>query len=253
MYNLHIPCSYIPVVMARAWLPWRVDDFNGAEREFRASAEFCSENFVWQLHAAHVLFMRGDKYKEAAAFYEPIVRQSYDDILSVSAAVLANLCVAYIMTSQNEEAEELMRKVERAEERKGGSCLHLCIVNLVIGTLYCAKGNYEFGLSRIAHALENNASSGKLSTGFDHLCADTWLHVKRCVLGLLTGLAKQTLVLPSAAIQEVMNLLRTCEAYGLSTPSVLANPFDENADQPPTIGMESRKLRVLLLKLMEYR
>lgn len=195
--------------MARAWLPWRVDDFAGAEREFRASAEFCSENFVWQLHAAHVLFMRGDKYKESAAFYEPIVRQSYDDILSVSAAVLANLCVAYIMTSQNDEAEELMRKVERAEERKGGgsggtSSLHLCIVNLVIGTLYCAKGNYEFGLSRIAHALENNATGTRL-------CADTWLHVKRCVLGLLTGLAKQTLVLPSAAIQEVVNLLRTCE------------------------------------------
>lgn len=43
---------------------------------------------MWRLHAAHVLFMRGDKYKEAAAFYEPIVRQNYGDILSVSAAVL---------------------------------------------------------------------------------------------------------------------------------------------------------------------
>lgn len=72
--------SYLPVVMARAWLPWREDDFAGAEREFRASAEFCSENPVWRLHAAHVLFMRGDKYKEAAAFYEPIVRQNYDDV-----------------------------------------------------------------------------------------------------------------------------------------------------------------------------
>lgn len=40
------------------------------------------------------------------------------------------------MTLQNEEAEELMRKVEKAEEQKGnvnGPCLHLCIVNLVIG------------------------------------------------------------------------------------------------------------------------
>lgn len=54
----------------------------------------------------------------------------------MSAAVLANLCVAYIMTLQNEEAEDLMRKVERAEEHKGnanGQCLHLCIINLVIG------------------------------------------------------------------------------------------------------------------------
>ena len=33
------------------------------------------------------------------------------------AIVLANLCVAYIMTSQNEEAEELMRRVEKEEER----------------------------------------------------------------------------------------------------------------------------------------
>lgn len=35
--------------------------------------------------------MRGDKYKEAAAFYEPIVRQNYGDILSVSAAVLGKI------------------------------------------------------------------------------------------------------------------------------------------------------------------
>lgn len=72
--------SYLPVAMARAWLPWREDDFAGAEREFHASAEFCGETPHWQLHAAHVLFMRGDKYKEAAAFYEPVVRQNYDDV-----------------------------------------------------------------------------------------------------------------------------------------------------------------------------
>ena len=24
---------------------------------------------------------------------------------------------------------------------------HLCIVNLVIGTLYCSKGNFEFGIT----------------------------------------------------------------------------------------------------------
>lgn len=31
---------------------------------------------------------------------------------------------------------------------------HLCIVNLVIGTLYCAKGNYPFGISRVMRSLE---------------------------------------------------------------------------------------------------
>ena len=47
----------------------------------------------------------------------------------------ANLCVSYIMTSQNEEAEELMRKIEKEEERQNFTdpekqCFHLCIVNL---------------------------------------------------------------------------------------------------------------------------
>ena len=59
----------------------------------------------------------------------------------VTAIVLANLCVSFIMTSQNEEAEELMRKIEKEEDRILASepekqLFHLCIVNLVIGTLY---------------------------------------------------------------------------------------------------------------------
>lgn len=59
-------------------------------------------------------------------------------ILKVSAVVLANLCVSYIMTAQNEEAEELMRKIEKEEERLAyeepkKKVYHLCIVNLVIG------------------------------------------------------------------------------------------------------------------------
>lgn len=59
-------------------------------------------------------------------------------ILNVSPIVLANLCVSYIMTSQNEEAEELMRKIEKEEdqiafEEPEKKYFHLCIVNLVIG------------------------------------------------------------------------------------------------------------------------
>lgn len=59
-------------------------------------------------------------------------------ILNISAIVLANLCVSYIMTAQNDEAEELMRKIEKEEERLAyedpeKKVFHLCIVNLVIG------------------------------------------------------------------------------------------------------------------------
>lgn len=152
------------------------------------------------------------------------------------------------MTSQNEEAEELMRKVERAEELKGngnGHCLHLCIVNLVIGTLYCAKGNYEFGLSRIAHALDT-------ATAGSRLCPDTWFHVKRCVLGLLAGMAKQSIILPSIVIDEVLNLLHTCQIYGLSIPAMFETGTNENTDEPQTIGLEARKLHALLIQTVEY-
>jgi hypothetical protein len=61
-------------------------------------------------------------------------------MLDISAIVLANLCVCYILTNSNEEAEEVMKRVEKEEmvqsDRKS---FHLCIINLVIGTLYCAK------------------------------------------------------------------------------------------------------------------
>lgn len=138
--------------------------------------------------------------QEAIRYYEPIVKKQADTILEVPAIVLANLCVSHIMISQNEEAEELMRKVgvlfscgfncsnilrihhclrmkrclvytlgscgqmtrsccrsfnvavsplglmqiEKEEEKVAQQdpdkqCFHLCIVNLVIGTLYCAK------------------------------------------------------------------------------------------------------------------
>ena len=79
-----------------------------------------------------------NKYKEAIKYYDPIVKRHSDNILNVTAIVLADLCVSYIMTSQNEEAEELMRKIEKEEEQLAyedpdKKVFHLCIVNLVIG------------------------------------------------------------------------------------------------------------------------
>jgi hypothetical protein len=46
----------------------------------------------------------------------------------------------------------------------------------VIGTLYCAKGNYEFGIGRIVKSLE--PYNKKLSM-------DTWYYAKRCLLSLI--------------------------------------------------------------------
>lgn len=145
---------YIPVLMAQARIYWERENYPMVEKLFFQSAEFCSEHEVWKLNVAHVFFMQETKFKDAIRYYDPVVKKNQDSLIDVTAIVLANLCVSYIMTSQNEEAEELMRRIEKEEQRLSYTepdrqCFHLCIVNLVIGTLYCAKGNFEFGISRI--------------------------------------------------------------------------------------------------------
>jgi tetratricopeptide repeat protein 30 len=42
--------------------------------------EFCNEHDAWKLNVAHVLFMQENKYKEAAGFYDPIVKKNYDQV-----------------------------------------------------------------------------------------------------------------------------------------------------------------------------
>ena len=69
---------------------------------------------------------------------------------------------------------------------------HLCIVNLVIGTLYCAKGNYEFGISRVIKSLE--PYNKKLGT-------DTWFYAKRCFLSLAENLSKHMISVRDTVVQ----------------------------------------------------
>merc|ERR550537_805110 len=210
--------KYIPVLMAQARIYWDRENYPMVERLFRQSAEFCSEHETWKLNVAHVFFMQESKFKEAIRYYDPIVKKHNDNILEVPAIVLANLCVSYIMTSQNEEAEELMRKIEKEEERLNFTepekqCYHLCIVNLVIGTLYCAKGNFEFGISRVIKSLE--PYNKKLST-------DTWYYAKRCFLALIDTLAKHMMMLRDAFFHEIVSFMEQAEANGKDIQVVIA-------------------------------
>mmetsp|Transcript_19019 Transcript_19019/g.55210 ORF Transcript_19019/g.55210 Transcript_19019/m.55210 type:complete len:423 (-) Transcript_19019:460-1728(-) len=131
---------YIAVLMAQAKIHWENENYAAIESLFRQSAEFCSEHDVWAINIAHVFFMQqGTKFKDAVRYYDPLVKKSSEKvILDVQVIVLANLCVAYIMTNQNENAEDIMRLIEKAEERLARSdpdaqVFHSCIVNLVIG------------------------------------------------------------------------------------------------------------------------
>jgi hypothetical protein len=65
------------------------------------------------------------------------------------------------MTSQNEEAEELMRKIEKEEEQLAyddpdKKVYHLCIVNLVIGYEINALKNQTGELFMRAIVLQNS-------------------------------------------------------------------------------------------------
>jgi len=146
---------YIPVLMAQARIYWDKGQYTRVEKILMQSSEFCSDVDAWQVNIGHSLFMQESKYKEAIQYYEPLVKKNESDsLLSVTAVVLANLCVSHILHSQNDEAEEVMKSVEREEEQlaitePNKQTLHLCIINLVIGTLYCCKGNFEFGISRV--------------------------------------------------------------------------------------------------------
>ncbi|XP_044037572.1 tetratricopeptide repeat protein 30A isoform X1 [Siniperca chuatsi] len=257
--------KYIVVLMAQAKIYWNRENFQMVEKIFRKSVEVCNEDDTWKLNVAHVLFMQ-NKYKEAIGFYEPIVKKHYDNveqcniqecpckckpsILNVSAVVLANLCVSYIMTSQNEEAEELMRKIEKEEEQisyddPDKKVFHLCIVNLVIGTLYCAKGNYDFGISRVIKSLE--PYNKKLGT-------DTWFYAKRCFLSLLENMSKHMVMLRDTVVQECIQFLEHCEAYGKEVPAIIEQPLEEIRIHigKNTVTYEARLLKALFYEVIGW-
>jgi tetratricopeptide repeat protein 30 len=248
---------YIPVLMAQARIYWDRENYPMVEKLFFQSAEFCSEHEVWKLNVAHVFFMQETKFADAIGYYDPIVKRLQESLVDVTAIVLANLCVSYIMTSQNEEAEDLMRRIEKEEDRlistnPDRQCFHLCIVNLVIGTLYCAKGNFEFGISRIIKSLE--PYDKKLHT-------DTWYYAKRCILALAEGMAKHTLILRDTSLDEILDFLDRAEEFGKEVPSVIgpqveASGVDADGNEienqtPANVTYEARQLKNLFLKLKD--
>ena len=158
----------------------------------------------------------------------------------VPAIVLANLCVAYIMTNKNADAEDLMKHIERDEDRmafQDKQFYHLCIVNLAIGTLYCAKGNFEFGILRITKALEPMER---------RLSADTWHYAKRCFVAMADNLAKHMIVVKDATMGEILAFLEDAEKAGRGKYTT----FDESAvEDRRTISSEARRLLQVFLRL----
>lgn len=240
--------EYIPVLMAQAHIYWEIENYPMVEQLFRQSAEFCSDNEVWKLNVAHVFFMQDVKFREAIRYYEPAVEANADNILNCSAIVLANLCVSYIMTAQNDKAEEIMGRIEREEEKLVNTDpdkqpLHLCIVNLVIGTLYCSKGNFEFGISRIIKSLE--PYNRKIMT-------DTWFYSKRCFLALAMHLAKHMVILNDSTYSSILSFFDQADQHGEKIVAfVHADPSRQDNSARNTVRWEARQLKSLYMMLRD--
>ena len=141
-----------------------------------------------------------------------------------------------------------MRRIEKAEERltmtePEKQPLHLCIVNLVIGTLYCSKGNYEFGISRIIKSLEPYHRK---------IMPDTWFYAKRCFLALASALAKHMLVLQDQTFETILNFLDMADQHGAKVPAVNhQDPSKQDMSARNTVRYEARSLKKLYLRLRD--
>ena len=234
--------------MAQAKIYWDIENYPMVEKLFRQSAEFTSEHDVWKLNVAHVFFMQETKFREAIRYYSPIYEENRDNVLNCSAIVLANLCVAYIMTSSNDKAEEIMKAIENEETRAlqmdpEKQPLHLCIVNLVIGTLYCAKGNFEFGISRVIKSLEPYHRK---------LMPDTWFYAKRCFLALSANLSKHMVILKDSTFEEILTFFDNAASQGEKIPAQISiDPSKQDNSARNTVRYEARILKRLYLKLRD--
>lgn len=152
------------------------------------------------MNLAHAVYMQESKHQEAIALYEKLVTAYSDNLLKCETIVLANLCVSYILSKQNAKAEALIQKIEQHEQKAIATdphtqVFHLCIVNLVIGTLYCSKGNFEFGITLIIKSLDPVK---------DKLGTDTWYYTKRCLLALIEKIIKKSFELKEPFFSQII-------------------------------------------------
>lgn len=196
---------------------------------------------LWNKFLGHALYMQDMRFEECVNIYENFLpnESSNDSLIDVDPTILGNLCVSYVLTGRNSNAEALIKSIEADEaylneentslldktsdlinleqdndeerftNRKRNS--HLSIINFNIGTLYCVKYNYEFGLSRIFKTLEPFEMK---------LNIQSWFVVKRCILSLIDSHCKQLICVKDDLFDQVIEFLIKCEKHGTLTDTM---------------------------------
>jgi len=237
---------YIPVLMLQARLYWEKEEYLRAEQILRKSAIFCHDRDAWRMNMGHIMFaQKHDDFETSIEHYEILLKHNAEaDLLKVPAVALANLCVAYIMTNQNEAAEEVIKTVEREEQQQialGNDCertYHTCVINLIIGTLYCERGNFEFGVSRICKSMEPFEKN---------LCPDTWFYAKRCFLELASKVSKVMYIIKDNTLHDILCFFDDVESNGKQI--VIEKETANSDEKPATISSEAKELKNVFLKI----
>jgi len=242
--------KYLPVVTAQAKIYWDLGNYEMVEQLLKSpdlQDLFC-ESPTWKINLGHACFIQETNFKEAINYYMDVYNSS-TDILSIPASCIANLCVSLIMVQRNEEAQEIIKRVEEEESKAMQQntelqLFHVCIVNIIVGTLYCAKSNYEFGIGRIIVSFQNFHKRMNM---------DTWFYAKRCFLSLIENLAKQIMIIPDKLFLELVNFLDNADKYGKNiTTQIIDNTAAGENHEKFTVSSEARLLKKMLLKLKDF-
>jgi tetratricopeptide repeat protein 30 len=150
---------------------------------------------------------------------------------------------------QNEMADNLISRLTEEEtaklkEEENAKLYHLSIIHLVIGTLYCAHRNFDFGIDYIFKAF--NPMPQKLNP-------DTWFYAKKCLFELLRSLAFRQYLIPDVMFDKICTFLDEIDKHGKKMESIvdLAVAAEETREHQ-TIGFEARVIKAMLLRLYNF-
>lgn len=238
----------VPVLMSQAKIFWDMEKYQLVEGILLKYTDFCAENRTWKLNLAHTYFMEPGKMADAISLYEPLVLGE-ENLLDVEAIIVADLCAAYVILEQNEMADNLINKLTEEEavklkEDENTHLYHLSIIHLVIGTLYCAHRNFEFGIDYVLKAF--TPMSQKLN-------ADTWFYAKKCLFELIRSMALRQYVIPDVLFDKICSFLDEVDKNGKKIDSIIDLTIQaEEARENQTISFEARVIKAILLKMYMF-
>ncbi|KAK2964794.1 putative Tetratricopeptide repeat protein 30B [Blattamonas nauphoetae] len=206
---------YMPTQMAMARIFWDLKKYPQTAQVLQGCRDVCGEELVWQINLAHTLFVQ-TRYEFAKELYEKIMeKQQVNSILDVTPIVLGNLCVCHVMHEENDLGEQIIVRVDKEEEKihmedPDAQPLHHTIIDLVIGTLYCSRKTFDFGIKQTIKSFQ--PVEQKLTPG-------TWFYAKRNFCYLQECLAKHSGSVTDATQSMILEFLDKVDEFGKEIPA----------------------------------